>query len=186
MRPWYLFTALLLAGPLLAQDGTDDGHRPLVLVEALALPHSMAQVVQAVQQAWPYSFGQEPGARIVHEDRAAGLLEGVARFNYKSPTTSNRLATLGVIEYKISIRAENGLCRIRVSQFRHTGNRNAPGGPISLGPIYAAMRPTERIPGMSRSSAQRLNDDMRDQVKAHLAEVIKAFNRQLRSATLAE
>lgn len=186
MRPWHFFPALLLAGPLLGQDLADESHRPLVLVEAFAVPHSMAQVAQAVQEAWPYSFGQEPGARIVQEDRATGLLEGVARFNYKSSTTGNRLATLGVIEYTISIRAENGLCRIRVSQFRHTGNRNAPGGAIDLGPIYAGTRPQERIPGLSRASAQRFNDDMRDQVKGHLAEVTKAFNKQLRTATLAE
>lgn len=180
MRTWCTLFLLLLAGLASAQKDTVEEARPLVLVDALALPRSMAQLGQGAAQAWPYSFGQEPGARIISNDPAKGTLEGSARFNYKSTGTAARLGTLGVIEYKVSIQAENGLCRIRISQFVHTGNKNAPGGPINLGVIYTASRPLERIPGVSRGVAQKLNDDMRDQVKARLMEVIKGFYAQLR------
>lgn len=182
MRPWCIAVLVLSGINLAAQDNPELAPRLLVVKEAIALPQSMAQIGKAATKAWPYSFGQEPGSRIVLDDPSTGRLEGVARFNFKSSTTANRPGTLGIIEYRVGIQAENGLCRILISQFVHTGNRNAPGGAIDLGHVYAAERPPERVPGISRGAAQRLNEDMRNQLRAHLGEVIKTFRMQLRVA----
>ncbi|MBX2983289.1 MAG: hypothetical protein WBB32_10910 [Flavobacteriales bacterium] len=162
------------------QEGSLDGPRPLVITEAVALPLSVAQVELAARNAWPYSFGQEPGAKMVMEDMGSGRLEGYARFNFRSAQLGSRQQTLGVITYKISIQAENGQCRIRVSHFSHTGNKNAVGGPIDLGTIYAGARPKERVPGISLGTAERLHEDMRTQVTARVREVVKNFSSRMR------
>ncbi|HMN05370.1 MAG TPA: hypothetical protein PKD45_06555 [Flavobacteriales bacterium] len=180
----FLLLAWVAALPLHGQGV--EAPRPLVLTEVLALPLSAGQVEKAAQAAWEYSFGQEPAARMAVLGGGTGRLEGAARFNFKSSTAGNRLATLGVIDYQVTIQAENGLCRVRISQFNHTGNRYAPGGAVSLGRIYADKRPPERVPGISSGVAQRLNDDMRGQLGAHLSEVIKVFFRQLKNTVNTE
>jgi hypothetical protein len=179
-----LCSILLLQVALLGMSQEDPlaGPRPLVITETIALPLSMVQVEQAALSAWPYSFGLEPGARLGMEDPGTGRMEGTARFNFRSSTVGNRLQTLGVINYTVTIQAENGQCRVRISHFSHKGNSNATEGAIDLGTIYAAQRPQERIPGISMGTADRLHMDMRTQVTARLQEVIKTFSSGLRSA----
>ena len=177
-----LCTLLLLFGALqvMPQESSLDTPRPFVINEAVALPLSMAQVELAAREAWQYSFGQQPGAQLVSDDAGTGRVEGIARYNYRSATVGSREQTLGVIDYKISIQAENGQCRIRISHFIHSGNKNAPGGPVDLGTIYAGQRPAERVPGISAGTAQRLHQDMRTQVSAQVKELIKAFSARMR------
>lgn len=174
---------LLLVGhvPAMAQPDLLAAPRPLVLVETVALPLSMAQVEQAARQAWAWSFGLEPGATIIQAGEN-GRIEGTARFNFRASGVGNRLQTLGVINYHVTIQAANGQCRVRLSQFTHTGNRNAPGGAINLGIIYEGERPDARIPQISRGTAQRLHDDMRTQASTHLRSVIGTFASRLRTA----
>lgn len=177
-----LCTLFFLLGALWAmpQEGYLDGPRPLVINEAVALPLSSAQVMQAALGAWAFSFGQQPGASPVPEQADAGRLEGAARFNYRSSTLGSREQTLGVIHYQVSLHAENGQCRIRIAHFTHVGNKNAPGGPVDLGTIYAGDRPAEPVRGVSSGSASRLHEDMRTQVTAHLRDVIKVFSARIR------
>ena len=179
-----LCTLLLLSGALQAmpQESPLDAPRPLVINEAVALPLSMAQVELAARDAWQYSFGQQPGAQLMLVDAGTGRVEGIARFNYRSSSVGSREQTLGVITYKISIQAENGQCRIRISHFLHSGNKNAPGGSVDLGAIYTGPRPSERVPGISLGTAQRLHQDMRTQVSAQVREVIKVFSSRMRQA----
>lgn len=158
----------------------DEVPRPLVVVESVALPLSMAQVEKAVRAAWPFTFGEEPGATVLEDEPGAGRLEASARFNYRASTVGNRLQTLGVINYHISISAENGQCKVRLGQFAHTGNVNAPGGAVSIGPLYEGARPLDRVPGVSVAAAARLHEDMRQQVVAHLREVAGRFAQRLR------
>lgn len=158
----------------------DEGPRPLVVVESVALPLSMAQVEKAVRTAWPFTFGEEPGAKVLEDEPGAGRLEASARFNYRASTVGNRQQTLGVINYHISISAENGQCKVRIGQFAHTGNANAPDGPVSMGPLYEGARPPERVPGISLGTADRLHADMRQQVVAHVRAVIGRFAQRLR------
>lgn len=179
-----LCAILLLTGVLnLAAQPVDDAAvaRPFVVNEAVALPMSAAQVMQAAQDAWPWTFGQQPGATIISTDPTEFRIEGALRFNFKSSSAFARLSTLGVINYQVTITATNGACKVRAAQFVHTGNKNAPGGPISLGRIYAGQRPDERVAGLSRGSAQRLNDDMRQQLADHLQELVRGFALRMRT-----
>lgn len=179
-----LFSALLL--PARPQTAPMDGPRRLVIAEDIALPMSSTQVEQAVRKAWPFSFGLEPGAGPLPAEAVNGRFEADARFNFRSTATNSRLQSLGVVNYHISIRAGNGQCKVLISQFDHTGNRNAPGGAVNLGPLYAGERPPDRIPGISMGTATRLHKDMRDQVSDHLQKVLKAFAAQLRKAASSE
>ena len=172
----FLFSALLA----MPQGSTLDDPRPLVITEAIALPLSLGQVEQAARNAWQYSFGQEPGARLMLDEAGSGRVDGIARFNYRSSSVGSREQTLGVINYKISIQAENGQCRVRISHFSHNGNKSAPGGSVDLGTIYSGPRPAERVAGISAGSAQRLHEDMRTQVSAQMREVLKVFSSRMR------
>lgn len=174
---------LLTAVFNLAAQPVDDAPvaRPFMVYEAVALPMSAAQVMQAAQDAWPWTFGQQPGANLISTDPAEFRMEGVMRFNFKSSTPLARQSTLGVINYQVTITATNGACKVRATQFVHSGNKNAPGGPIDLGRIYAGPRPDERVPGLSKGSAQRLNDDMRQQLADHVHEVVRNFARRMRT-----
>lgn len=181
MRLLCTFFCLLGASWALPQETGLGGPRPLVINEAVALPLSMAQVQEAALAAWAFSFGQEPGASAVPVIVGPGQLEGSARFNFRSATLGSREQTLGVIQYQVSIQAENGQCRVRITQFNHAGNRHAPGGAIDLGTIYAGERPSGPVPGISAGSAARLHADMRTQVEAHVRGVAKQFAARMRA-----
>ncbi|HRN36568.1 MAG TPA: hypothetical protein PLV70_04585 [Flavobacteriales bacterium] len=182
MRRWFTVSLLANATLALAQGNEPRPALPLVMVEQIALPLSAVQVEQAARQAWPWTFGQEPGAGLVPGEPGTGRIEAVGRFNYRSSALGNRQQTLGVISYHVSIVAGNGSCMVRIYQFSHAGNKNAPGGAVSLGPLYEGNRPAVRVPGVSMAVAGRLHDDMRQQVTAHLRPVIGAFAARLRRA----
>jgi hypothetical protein len=181
MRPLAIAALLLLPCLGLAQVDTVAA-QPLVLRDAIGLQLSRMQVYNAAVRAWTYTFGQEPGAKVELEDAANGLLEGTARFNYRSSMLADREETMGVITYHVTIQAENGQCRIHISQVQHTGNRNAMGGGIDIGPIYAGARPKTRIRGISLGTAQEVHADMRMQVSAELRKVMNAFAARMRAA----
>lgn len=182
MRCLWLLIFLGGLSPAFPQAAPPPQGRPLVITDAIGLPVSSAQLLLAATRAWPYSFGQEPGARIVAVDTTAGKIMGVARVNFRSSALGSREATLGVISYEILIEAENGQCRVRIGHLVHTGNRNAPQGPVDIGVLFAGDRPLERIAGVSMASANRLHADMRTQAQAHIAEVLKRFFAALRRA----
>lgn len=173
---------LLLASALqvLPQDGTMETSLPLVITEATTVQLSKSQVFQAALDAWTYSFGQEPGAKVIARDTVAGRIEATARVNYRSTGVGSREETMGVINYTITVQAENGQCQVRITHLYHVGNHNAPRGGINLGTLYAGARPVERTPGISAGTAQRLHADMREQATARIKEVIKRFSSDLR------
>ena len=123
-----------------------------MITEAVALPLSKAQIYAAAVDAWEFSFGQEPGAKLTDRDTSNNRIVGVARVNYRSAQLGSRLGSMGVINYNITIQTENGQCQVRISHLSHTGNRNAPSGAIDLGDDH-----TETDPGGSRGgSGQRV------------------------------
>lgn len=160
--------------------------RPLVITDAVALPKSSAQVLQIALKCWTYSFGQEPGARILQVDTADGSIKAVARFNFRSSNLGSREESMGVINYDILVQAENGQCTVRIGHFTHTGNRNTPNGGVDLGLLYADRRPQIKVAGISMTTANRLHDDMGSQVQARLASVVKNFFGALRRASAAD
>lgn len=182
MRAALFLTLFLWAASALPQDARPSEARPLVITDAVALPLSKSQILQVAATSWTYSFGQEPGAKVILVDTANANIKGVARFNFRSTGVGSREETMGVISYEVVVQAENGQCRVRVCHLSHTGNHNAPGGGIDLGLLYADQRPQTKVPGISMGTANRLHDDMRAQVQARLTEVMKAFFSAMRRA----
>lgn len=180
MRGALLFLFLAAAVSLNAQDPAKTP-QPLGFSDAIALQLSKAQVMKSAMSAWEYSFGQQPGARILATDSANGRIEGAARVNFRSSTLGAREATLGVIAYRITLEARNGQCLVRVSQVEHTGNRTATGGGVDLGTIYADDRPATPIPGISMGTARRLHEDMRNQATVKIQTTMRAFASKLRA-----
>lgn len=172
---------LLLAWSMAAwaQVPTSAG-QPLAFSDAIALQRSKAQVLDLALKTWTYTFGQEPGAVMLQVDSSNGRVEGSARVNFRSSALGAREATLGVITYRISLEARNGQCLVRIAQLEHTGNRNAPGGGVNLGTIYAGQRPPGPVRGISQGSAQRLHADMRDQATEKIQGAMRAFAARLR------
>lgn len=175
-----LFACVLRAVP---QASGLDGPRPLVITDAVALPLSKAQIFAAALNAWEFSFGQEPGAKLTTKDTSNNRIEGVARVNFRSSQLGSRSGSMGVITYAVTIQAENGQCQVRINHLSHTGNRNAPSGPIDLGTIYTGERPLEPVPGVSKGTADRLHSDMRAQATAHISDVMKRFASAMRRAS---
>ncbi len=183
MRAALFLTLLLWAAGAFPQDIQPADARPLVITDAIAMPLSRSQILQAALKSWPYSFGQEPGARMILVDTANGSIKGMARFNFRSTGVGSREESMGVVSYTIAIEAENGQCRVRVGHLNHTGNHNAPGGGIDMGLLYADKRPQTPVPGISMGTANRLHDDMRAQVQARANEVLKVFLGAMRRAS---
>ncbi len=175
MRVFCLSVPLALALTVGAQVLPEGGAHPLVITDAAALPSSSAQIFHNAVKEWTYSFGQEPGARLVQIDTAGGTLMGTARYNFRSTAVGSREESMGVITYEVAIQSQNGQCRVRIGHFVHTGNRNAPGGGVDLGTIYAGDRPPGKVAGVSAGTASRLQTDMRTQLQVHLELVLKNF-----------
>ncbi|HEY0977366.1 MAG TPA: hypothetical protein VGE21_07835 [Flavobacteriales bacterium] len=162
------------------QADTSTAGGGLVISETVALSLSKGRIHEAAKKHWPFTFGQEPGARLEHADASTGMIEGTARLNYRSSIITAREETLGVISYRISIQSNNGQCTVQVSNFRHTGNSGAVGQGIDLGRIYKDQRPSVRVRGIGMSVAQRIHADMQQQCRDRVGQVVRAFAARLR------
>lgn len=165
-----------------AQSDAEPPSGALVLNEVVGLHLSRNQIYDAALDAWTWTFGQEPGAHVDVQDRATGVIEGHARFNFRSQGITAREESMGPVTYQVVVRADNGQCTIRITRFVHVGNHNAQQGGLDLGPIYTGDRPNTRIPGYSLKFIQRLHAEVRDRLNERVGEVLRAFAGRLRRA----
>ncbi len=173
--------ALLLIAPAGGyQSAPGDAPGALSLSDAVGLPMARGQVFTNAMDAWQYTFGQEPGARIDKADKENGVIDGTARVNFRSTFLLDREETMGSITYHISITADNGQCLVRVSHLMHTGNHGAPGGGMDFGTILSGDGPLERVQGMHATLAKRIHAEIRDKASGRIGEVMQAFTARLR------
>ena len=151
-----------------------------VINEHVGLAMNKAQVFAAVREAWTASFGQEPGATISLQDPENGLVEGAARVNYRSRMLMGREETMGAVNYRVTIQATNGQCHVRVHDLRHTGNRGARGGGLSIGAIMEGEAPLEHYPGMGLGPSRRIHADVRQAAADRVQETLRRFVARLR------
>jgi hypothetical protein len=151
-----------------------------MLSEEIGLAMNKAQVLAAAQDAWTSSFGQEPGGQLNLVDADNGVLEGVARMNYRSGMLMGREETMGTVAYQVTIQAKNGQCHVRVHNLRHTGNRAAKGGGINAGPIMEGVAPLEHYPGVGLGLSRRMHADIREAATTRLRENLRRFSARLR------
>lgn len=144
------------------------------------LPLNGLQVHDRALEAWNRTFGREPGATLLRNDRDAGDLEGQARINFRSIHLVGREETMGTVGYRVVIRSEPGKCRLMVTDLKHTGNRNTLRGGIHFGRLTNHPAPTERVSGLGQRNAERVWEDIKKQSDMHLQRLLHNFGLQMR------
>ena len=153
---------------------------PISLSDEISMAMNKAQVMEAALQAWSISFGQQPGAKQLINDVENSILEGTARVNFRSRMIMFREETMGSISYTVSIKALNGQCNVRVHNFRHSGNRNAPDGGLDFGTICDADAPLVHYEGMGLALSRKMHADARKLALDKVQEILRAFSARLR------
>ena len=180
LRHLLAFGIVLLGIVALGQVVPQPPLVPVSLTDEIGMAMNKAQVMDAALQAWSVSFGQQPGAKKLIHDIENNVIEGTARVNFRSKAITFREETMGSITYTVSIKAVNGQCNVRVHNFRHTGNRNAPDGGLDLGVICEADAPLVHYEGMGLGLSRKLHADARKAAMDKAQEVLRAFSARLR------
>lgn len=154
---------------------------PLRFSGTVSAPLNAKQLLVHASQAWRFTFGAEPGAR-VEMDTATSTLLGAARFNFRSTGLNGREETMGPIAYRVRIVVRNGECHWIVEDLRHTGNRGAPRGGGDLGLFTNQENAPRRIAGMSSPSTSNVWKDAKAQVSERIAALGMAFEARMRAA----
>lgn len=178
MRLWWPAFLLISLGSM-SQGLPATGGVPLRFSGAVSAPLNGKQLLANAAEAWRFSFGLEPGARM-ELDTAGNTIIGLARFNFRSTQLNGREESLGSIGYRVRITVLNGECRWSVEELKHTGNRSAPKGGVHLGLLTTGAAPATRMPGMSHSSSVKLWDDAKRQVTERVEAVRRVFEARLR------
>ncbi len=178
MRLWWP-TLLLLSTGLQAQELPASGGAPLRFSGSVSAPLNGKQLFANAAEAWRFSFGLEPGARM-ELDTAAHSILGAARFNFRSSLLNGRDGSLGTISYRVRITVLNGECRWSVEELKHAGNRAAPKGAVDIGLLTTGASPPNRLPGMSHSASVKLWEDAKRQVSDRVDAVRRSFEARLR------
>lgn len=154
---------------------------PLRFNGTVSVPMSERQLLQHASEAWRFSFGLEPGARMV-VDTATKSIVGTARFNFRSTQLNGREETMGPISYRVRITTANGECKWTVDELKHTGNRGAPQGGSDIGPLTMGDKPIHRVTSMSPVASDRVWRDAKNQVGERIENVRRAFESRLRKS----
>lgn len=148
----------------------------------VSAPMNGKQLLAHAEEAWRYSFGLEPGARM-EVDPGTNSIVGSARFNFRSQFLLGRNETQGPIAYRVRVTILHGECRWTVDELKHTGNRSAMKGGRDLGLLTTDPRPEHALPGMSIMSSAKVWQDAKGQVGERIDAVRRVFEARLRLLT---
>lgn len=171
---------LLMYAPV--EGRTQEPATPITYTRSVSVPLNGLQLFDKVLEAWTWTFGKEPGARLLVKDREQGVLEATARVNFRSEMLTMREESMGTIQYHITLQVRAGECRTLVSEFIHTGNKTTARGGVHLGLLTRAASPTKRVPGMGRGNSQRLYAEVKQQADGRVNALIQAFESRLRAS----
>jgi hypothetical protein len=166
-----------------AQSLPNDDAAPLSFNRSVSVPLNAVQLFDKALVAWTWSFGREPGAKLLRSDREQGILEAVARLNFRSEMLTNREESMGVVSYHITIRIKPGECTTQITELVHTGNRNTSMGGVHLGLLPKGDTPAQRTPGMGKANAQRLLVEVKSTATTRIQALMAAFESRLRAAS---
>lgn len=183
MRLVHLFYALWLPISLLGQTMEPGRGTALSFARSVNAPLNAVQLHDAAVDAWNWTFGKEPGARVLLADRTAGVLKGTARMNFRSAMLNGREETMGTVTYAITIQVQPGECRLTIADLNHSGNRNTARGGIHLKQLMRTDEDAYHTSGMSRSNVVRLHQELRTAATDHINALMKAFEARLRART---
>lgn len=179
MRAAVLFVLSGLSG-LGAQAQTESAAQ-VSYARSVGVPLNAVLLFDKAMDAWTWTFGKEPGARLQVTDRGAGLIEGSARVNYRSAQLGLREETMGFVQYRVVINVKAGECRLMVSELTHTGNRNTGRGGVHLGLLVRGEAPSRRPHGVSGGNAKRIHAELKQVAEARILTMLQAFEARLRA-----
>jgi hypothetical protein len=179
-----MLRALLVAAMALgacAAHGQADSAASVSYARAVRVPLNALLLHDKALDAWNWTFGREPGAKLQLADRANGQIEGLARVNYRSAQLSLREETMGVVQYRVVISVRAGECRIHVGELTHAGNRSTPRGGVHLGLLTRGEAPARRLPGVGGATARRIHAEVKNVAEARIQGLLQAFEARLRA-----
>ncbi len=180
-RPLLALLFSCLIGAVCGQSLANDSTAGLSFTRSTTVPLNAVMLFDRAMEAWTWTFGKEPGGKLLRNDRAAGVIEGTARVNFRSGMLSNREETMGTIQYRVIINITTGECRVMISELEHTGNRSSPSGGIHAGPLVRSAVPPHRVRGMGRSSSMKLYAEVKEVATARINSLMQAFDARLRA-----
>ncbi len=180
MRPLILLFALVFGGSVWSQGSPTRG-TALSFSRSVIAPLNALQFHDRALDAWNWTFGKEPGGKLVRNDREAGVIEGAARINFRSVMLSGREESMGTISYSVQIQLRAGECRISVINVSHAGNRHTASGGIHLKQLMRVDTDANRAPGIGRTNAMRLHAELREAAERHIADLLQAFEAHIRA-----
>lgn len=181
MRAQFAFLALLVPWALLAQAPVTSPGTALSLTRSVNVPLNAVQLYDAALEAWTWTFGKEPGAKLLRSDRSDGTLHGTARMNFRSKLLTGREETMGTVRYDVVVQVQAGDCRITISDLNHTGNRNTARGGIHLQKLMRDDEQAFNAGGMGRTNIVRVHRELREVTTQHIQALLQAFEGRLRA-----
>ncbi len=181
MRLTLILPILLCHGSLLAQMPSGTAGQALSFSRSMSVPLNAVHFFDEAFDAWTWTFGKEPGAKLLRTDRESGVLEGSARLNFRSAMLTAREETTGTISYQVHLQIKAGECRAVVTGLTHTGNRTTARGGIHLGQLMRDDMDALRTSGMGRSNVVRLHAELRAAATARVNELLQAMEARIRA-----
>lgn len=182
MRAPGLLILLLLPMGLTAQVAEEAAGAAISYARTVSVPLNGLLLHDKALEAWTWTFGKEPGAKVMRSSREQGLIEGTARVNFRSQTLALREETMGVIQYRVLISSRAGECRITVSELNHTGNRNTARGGVHLGILMRSEGPANPVRGVGGATARRIHSELKAVAEGRILALLQAFEARLRSS----
>lgn len=184
MRPACFLPLLLVLPAALRAQATDEGAGAAIsYARTVSVPLNALLLHDKALEAWTWTFGKEPGARMLRANREQGLIEGTARVNFRSQALALREETMGVIQYRVLIASRAGECRITVSELNHTGNRGTARGGVHLGLLLRGDGPAGPVPGVGGGTARRIHAELKGVAEARILSLLQAFEARLRASS---
>ena len=171
---------LLMHAPV--EGRSQEPAAPITYTRSVSVPLNGVQLFDKVVEAWTWTFGKEPGAKVLLKEREQGVLEATARVNFRSEMLTMREESMGIIQYHITLQVRAGECRTVISELIHSGNKNTARGGVHLGLLTRAEAPSRKVQGMGRGNVQRLYTEVKQQADARINALIQAFESRLRAS----
>lgn len=181
LRPLTIVPWLLLALVVRSQPVVNSEDAAMTISRVVHLPLNAVKMFDQAQEAWTWTFGQEPGAALRRTERAEGVIEGGARLNFRSAMLTLREETMGTVQYRVTIQVKAGECRVQVSELVHTGNRAAMRGGSDVGLVVRGEGPVQKVRGMGRGNAVRLHEEVRTAASDRIHTLLKQFEARMRA-----
>jgi len=182
MRLTLVLLTLLAYWPGRAQDLAQPPGTALSFSRSVSVPLNAAQLFNAASEAYTWTFGKEPGAKMLLTDKAKGTLKGTARMNFRSAMLTGREETMGTVSYVVLAQVSAGECRLTVTELVHTGNKNISRGGIHLKQLVRNDDQVYPAGGMGRSNLIRVHRELREASTAHITGLLQAFEARLRAS----